>query len=152
VLRDCGSDPDPRQVAELVAADRELQRQLVVLYDDVVPFLESLRAAGMPTAFVSNCAENTRPLLDSLGLSDLVDHLVLSCEVGAAKPEPAIYQLALDRLGVDPGQAVFVDDQASYCEGATALGITAVRIDRHGGSGQVSTLTDLLSESWISLP
>ena len=152
VLRDGGRDPSDTEVADLVVADLRLQQELVVLYDDVVPFLQSLRAAGVRTAFVSNCAENTRPLLDGLGLSGLVDHLVLSCEVGEVKPEAAIYRRALDRVGAEPGQALFVDDQRSYCAGAADLGIEAVRIDRFGGSGEVSTLADLVSESWISLP
>ncbi len=152
ILRDCGVPSDAARVAELVAADGRFMQELVVLYDDVVPFLQSLRAGGVRTAFVSNCGDNTRPLLDSLGLSVLVDHLVLSCEVGSVKPDPAIYRLALERLGVEPGRAVLVDDQRTYCDGATALGIDAVRIDRFGGSGQVSTLADLVSDAWISLP
>ena len=127
----------------MVAADREATLELVELFADTVPFLEALREAGIRTAFVSNCAENTRPLLDALGLSPLVDELVLSCEVGAAKPEPKIYQLALDRLGVEPRHAIFIDDQQRFCDGATELGIGAVRIDRRGDTGDVNTLAAL---------
>lgn len=143
VLADCGVVADDDLVASLVAADRELITELAVLHDDSVPFLESLRAAGVRTAFVSNCAENTRPLLEELGLSGLVDELVLSCEVGVAKPEPGIFRLALERLDVPADRAVLVDDQASYCAGATALGLAAVRIDRRHGQGDVDTLAAL---------
>jgi putative hydrolase of the HAD superfamily len=116
---------------------------MTVLHDDTMPFLETLRTKGVRMAFVSNCADNTHPLLDVLGLSGLVDELVLSCEVGAAKPDPAIFEAALERLGVAPDEALFVDDQQDYCDGAAALGIRAVRIDRFDGSGPVTTLTEL---------
>ena len=143
ILRECGVETDDEAVAAMVAADQEATLELVELFPDTVPFLEALREAGIRTAFVSNCAENTRPLLDALGLSPLVDELVLSCEVGAAKPDPKIYQLALDRLGVEARQAIFIDDQQRFCDGATELGIGAVRIDRRGDTGDVNTLAAL---------
>ena len=143
VLGDCGAEPDPGTVAELVAADRELIVELAVVHPDTVPFLEALRAAGTRTAFVSNCAENARHLLDELGLARLVDALVLSCEVGVAKPAAEIYRAALDRLDVPADRALLVDDRQEYCDGATALGMAAVRIDRHGGTGDVDTLAAL---------
>jgi len=140
VLQECGSDAD---AAALVAADREISRELAVVHPDTVPFLEACRAAGVRTAFVSNCNENTRWLLDELGLSGLVDELVLSCEVGLAKPDPAIYGVALDRLGVAAERAVLVDDQSSYCASAVEFGMAAVRIDRHGGGGDVASLSEV---------
>lgn len=142
-LRRCGVAVAPALVAEMVELDRRLVHDLAVLHDDTVPFLESLRANGVRTAFVSNCADNTRPLLQALLISDLVDELVLSCEVGAAKPDAAIYLTALDRLGAAPSDAVFVDDQQAYCDGAAALGIRAFRIDRSGRTGDVTTLREL---------
>ncbi len=145
VLRDCGADPTADAVADLVAADRELIVELAVLHPDTRPFLEALRATGVRTAFVSNCAENTRPLLGALGLDDLVDELVLSYEVGVAKPEPAIFRIALERLGVAAGDAVLVDDQQSYCDAAAGIGMAAVRIDRDGG-GDVDTLSALTAD------
>ena len=145
VLRVCGVSTDNGVVERLLATDRQLVRDFTVLHDDVVPFLESLRDRGVRTAFVSNCADNTRPLLDELALSPLVDELVLSCEVLAAKPDPRIFEIALDRLGVDAGEALFVDDQQPFCDAAAELGIRAVRIDRRsaGGTDVVSSLTGL---------
>ncbi len=134
---------DDETLAGLVRADEELVHDLHVLHDDVVPFLESLRASGVRTAFVSNCSSNARPLLTRIGLAGLVDELVLSCEVGSAKPDPAIYRIALDRLGVAAGDTVFVDDQPAYCDGAKALGIDAVLIDRCTGAGEIATLGEL---------
>lgn len=145
VLIGCGREPTPELVADAVRLDGEIMADIAEVFADTVPFLESLRAAGMRTAFVSNCAENTRPMLDRLGLSGLVDELVLSCEVGAMKPAPRIYREALGRLGVTPERAVLVDDLAAYCEGAVALGLGAVRIDRAGGEGpdDIASLAEL---------
>ena len=144
-LRDVGSPVEGDALDALVRADEQLLHDLHVLHDDAVPFLESLRAAGVRTAFVSNCSSNTRPLLTALGLTELVDELVLSCEVLAAKPDPRIFEIALDRLGVGAGEALFVDDQQPFCDAAAELGIRAVRIDRRsaGGTDVVSSLTGL---------
>jgi putative hydrolase of the HAD superfamily len=140
---DLGVATDDGVVDRLVALDRELLSEVTTLHPDTVPFLESLRDRGVRTAIVSNCADNTRPHLQLTGLSALVDELVLSCEVGRAKPDPAIFEIALERLGVSAADALFVDDQPAFCDAAAALGIRAVRIDRFGGAGEVSTLTDL---------
>jgi putative hydrolase of the HAD superfamily len=129
---DLGVSRTQRVFRQLVQQDRELLNTTAQLHADAVPLLTSLRARGIATAFVSNCLENTRGLLDHLGLSQLVDALVLSCEVGSAKPDAGIFQAAAAALDVALADAVFVDDQPAFCVGAAALGITAVRIDRHG--------------------
>ena len=56
------------------------------LFGDVLPFMAGLRARGIKVAIVSNCDEQGRGLLDWLRVTPLADALVLSCEVGAAKP------------------------------------------------------------------
>ena len=70
----------------MVRRDQELLLANARLYDDVIPFLRALRDRGIKIAIVSNCTENTRPMLVALGVDALADALVLSCEVGAAKP------------------------------------------------------------------
>jgi putative hydrolase of the HAD superfamily len=55
---------------------------------------------------------------------------VLSCELGARKPDPAIYRSALSALDARAGDAIFVDDQTAYCDGARALGIDTRLIQR----------------------
>jgi HAD superfamily hydrolase (TIGR01509 family) len=130
VLRSCDVEAEADLVAALVDLDRHLLFSHAHLYEDTAPFLGSLRQREVRTVFVSNCAENTRALLHELGLLDLVDGAVLSCEVGCAKPAPAIYERALDLLGASATEAVLIDDQPSYCRGAIALGMRAVRLDR----------------------
>jgi putative hydrolase of the HAD superfamily len=58
--------------------------------------------------------------------TDLFDAAVISGEVGMHKPQAEIYMLACDRLGVEPGEAVFVDDLRENCEGAEAVGMSAI--------------------------
>jgi len=121
----------------MVTADQELLIANTRLFDDAAPFLENLRARGIKIAIVSNCTENTRPMLVALGVDALSDALVLSCEVGAAKPAAEIFRHALDQLGVAAQAAVFVDDQAGFCEGSVAAGIDAVQIVRGELDGTV---------------
>jgi putative hydrolase of the HAD superfamily len=137
ILARCGIPAADGLVAEMVLRDRELLRVNARLFDDVLPFLRGLRDRGIKIAIVSNCTENTRPLLAALGVDALADALVLSCEVGAAKPDAAIFRCALDRLGVAAEAAVFVDDQARFCAGSAAMGIAAVQIVRGELDGTV---------------
>jgi len=102
---------------------------------------------------VSNCDHSTRPIVDELGLEREADAVVLSFEVGVAKPDPGIYRAALDALGARPEEAVFVDDQAWYCEGAEAIGIRSFMIAREdaapaegfGAAGDRAVVHDLRS-------
>jgi putative hydrolase of the HAD superfamily len=138
-LRACGAQPSADLVRALVDRDRELQFASARLYDDAIPFLGRLRSGGLKVAIVSNCSEHTRPLLTELGVIALADAVILSCEVGAAKPSAEIYQRALDQLGVGATAALFVDDQAAFCAGAADLGIAAVQIVRGEPDGHVPT-------------
>jgi putative hydrolase of the HAD superfamily len=137
ILQEGGIEPRPEVVRALVDRDRELLLRSARLYDDALPFLLAVKARGVKIAIVSNCSEHTRDLLESNGVAELADTLALSCEVGAEKPAAEIFTYALDQLGVPAGQAVFVDDQPSYCAGAMAVGITAVQIVRGEMDGKV---------------
>jgi putative hydrolase of the HAD superfamily len=132
VLRTCGVRPRDGLVRRLVDLDRELLLANTTVFPDTLPFLELLRSRGITSVIVSNCSEHTRALLTSIGVTDAADALVLSCEVGSAKPAPLIYRRALAEAGVAAADALFVDDQAAFCAGAEVLGIGAVRIVRKG--------------------
>jgi putative hydrolase of the HAD superfamily len=157
-LRACGAQPSAGLVRALVDRDRELAFASARLYDDAIPFLDRLRSAGLKIAIVSNCSEHTRPLLTQLGIIPLADAVILSCEVGAAKPSAEIYLRALDQLGVAATAALFVDDQTSYCAGAAALGIATVQIVRGepdgnvpaAGTALVRSLTEVETMLWPS--
>jgi HAD superfamily hydrolase (TIGR01509 family) len=123
VVAAAGLDPEPELVRELASLEFDFQRTGVRLHPESLGVLRELRAGGAKTALVSNCQHSTRATVDRLGLEDEMDVVVLSFELGARKPQPAIYHAALDALGADATDAVFVDDQAAYCDGASRLGI-----------------------------
>jgi putative hydrolase of the HAD superfamily len=124
VLEAVGIDPAPDLVEELVQLERSELDHGVHLYEDVLPTLAALREGGVRLGLVSNCSHSTRPVVDRLGLEDAFDQVLLSYEVQAMKPEPAIYVMALERLGGIPAErAVFVDDQPDYCDGGAAVGM-----------------------------
>jgi putative hydrolase of the HAD superfamily len=129
-LRNLGIEPSADLVGDLVRRDAEFNRAHTRLYDDTLPFFEWLRSEGILVALISNCADTTRGLLESLGVIPLVDAVVLSCEVGSVKPSPEIYVTALADLGVAAADAVFVDDQPTFCMGAEAVGVRPIRIAR----------------------
>ena len=149
VLEACGLDPEPGLVGELLELERSSLLTRIHLYEDSIPVLRALRARGVRTALVSNCSRSTRSVVDDLGLDREMDAVVLSFEIGAAKPDAAIYRAALDRLGTEPAGAAFVDDQSVYCDGAAALGMRTYLIQRDASLGDgVSTdghtlITDL---------
>ncbi|HEY6593175.1 MAG TPA: HAD-IA family hydrolase [Asanoa sp.] len=91
------------------------------LYADTACALRALRAAGVPVAVVSNIGFDLRPLFAAWDLTGLVDAFVLSYEVGRCKPDPAIFALACDALGVAPARALMVGDTPADA-GAVAAG------------------------------
>ncbi len=146
ILQACGVEPRPGLVRAMADKSRELLLLSGRLYDDVLPFLRTLRSRGIKIAIVSNCDENTRDLLVELGVAALADALVLSNEVGAVKPAAQIYQYALDELGVTAEAALFVDNNATFCAGAAAFGIRAVQIvrkSREAGTTGIRSLSEL---------
>lgn len=79
------------------------------------------------TGLLSNAWGDLRETIQRLGMADAFDALIVSAEEGLLKPDPAIYRLALRRLGVAPEQAVFVDDREENIAAARALGMHGVR-------------------------
>jgi putative hydrolase of the HAD superfamily len=77
------------------------------------------------TAIVSNAWPGTRARIAQAGMLGITDEIVLSCEVGHAKPDPRIYQAALHRLAVSPRGALFIDDTPGHVAAAQSLGITS---------------------------
>jgi putative hydrolase of the HAD superfamily len=103
------------------------------------PMVEAVRRAhqaGIKTAVISNSWGDAT--YDQVDMNDLFDDIVISGEVGLHKPDPAIYELTCDRLGVQPAECVFVDDLRENCAAAEALGMKAIL---HRGAD--STLPEL---------
>jgi epoxide hydrolase-like predicted phosphatase len=93
---------------------------------DLLAFIRSLRPA-VKTALLSNAWDGARESVNGkYHFLDAFDDVIFSAEIHQAKPDPRIYQLALQRLGVAPSQAIFVDDFSQNINAANALGIHGV--------------------------
>ncbi|HET6498662.1 MAG TPA: HAD-IA family hydrolase [Coriobacteriia bacterium] len=102
-------------------------------YDDVIPALMRLRGRDQLIGIISNWDARLTSLLRDLGIAEMVDTIVSSAEVGLHKPDPRIFELACERVGVRPAEAVHVGDH-HYADivGASAAGMTPVLIERAG--------------------
>ena len=93
----------------------------------LVEFLRTLRPRYQ-AAILTNTPSDMRAIItQQFHLDREVDTITISSEEGMRKPQPEIYQRALARLGVQPQEALFVDDEPRYIEGARALGMWAVQ-------------------------
>jgi putative hydrolase of the HAD superfamily len=102
-------------------------------YPEVPAVLERLRAGGARLAVVSNWDVSLHDVLERTQLRALVDVVVISAELGAAKPDPAIFRAALDRLGATARDAIHVGDSVEHdVAGARAAGVEAVLVARNG--------------------
>ncbi|WP_231873120.1 MULTISPECIES: HAD-IA family hydrolase [Kitasatospora] len=93
---------------------------------EVEGLLRRVRGRGVPLVLVTNATPWLDEDLDRLGLADLADHVVNSSRIGLAKPDPAVYALAVGLAGVPAGRCAFVDDSGANVEAARAAGLTAV--------------------------
>jgi epoxide hydrolase-like predicted phosphatase len=89
-------------------------------------FVQSLRP-GIKTAVLSNAGDQARPMFcETYHIDNIFDKLIISAEVGLAKPDERIYRLALEHMNVTPEESVFIDDLAPNVEGARRIGMHAV--------------------------
>jgi putative hydrolase of the HAD superfamily len=123
-------------------------------YPEVRGVLRALRAAGVRLVVVSNWDVSLHDMLDRTGLSALVDGAVSSAELGAAKPDPAIFERALELAGdVPASEALHAGDSLEAdVAGALGAGLQAVLVARDGGAPPagvraVASLTGVLVPS-----
>ena len=108
--------------------------------------VESLRDSGVRVAVVSNSDGSVRGSLGQAGLLDLFEFVIDSHEVGVAKPDPKIFQAALERMGLEPSNAWYVGDSVFHdINGAGAAGLArAWLVDPYGlGPADVSRITSV---------
>ena len=101
-----------------------------VYHDEVWALAARFRAAGGRTALLSNGGpEVAARVRADHPLETCFDAVVISCEVGLSKPDPRIFRLCLERVGLRAPDALFVDDRADNVEGAAAVGLRTLRFD-----------------------
>ena len=97
------------------------------LDEELMAFIRRLRERGYRTAMLSNAPSYLCDFVEGLGIAADFDVLVVSGCEGVMKPDPAIYRLTLERLGVAPVEAVFIDDRPENIAAARQVGMPAVR-------------------------
>jgi putative hydrolase of the HAD superfamily len=109
--------------------------------DLMVDAVRRARAAGIKTGLISNSWGDGIAYEPAL-LEELFDAVVISGDVGLHKPEPEIFHLGAERIGVAPEDCVFVDDLRENCAGAEAVGMKAIL--HRGAEGTLPQLEELL--------
>jgi HAD superfamily hydrolase (TIGR01509 family) len=145
VLGECG----------LAAADAEtLYRRCIdpgewQVYRDTAEVLAALRHKGIRTAVVSNIAWDVREVLAAAGTE--VDEYVLSFEVGAAKPDPRIFDAALSRLGVAAADTLMVGDSVENDGAARQVGCSFALVDPLPVAQRPAGLIEALRAAGVTL-
>lgn len=121
-------------------------------YDDAVVALEGLKRLGRQTAILSNGSPDMlEAAVGHSGLDKHLDHVLSVDEVGIYKPDSRVYQLAVDRMNVQPDEVCFVSANTWDAQAAANFGFQAARIDRFGLideniPGKPSLMLDSLAE------
>ena len=92
-------------------------------YPDTARVITALHDRGTKVGVVSNIGWDIRPALADAGVLDLLDTVVLSCEHGVEKPDPALFTLACDKLDLPPGSVLFVGDDPVKDGAAVQVGM-----------------------------
>jgi HAD superfamily hydrolase (TIGR01549 family) len=129
IVRGMGGDgPAVREIAAKIVRRWEQAAQFE-LYDDVVPVLEQLRAAGLKLGLLSNTSRDLGAFVRHFGLG--VDAWLASGSYGKVKPSPLIFRAALELVACDPADALMVGDSPEDdVAGARAVGMRALLLDR----------------------
>ena len=125
-----GSEPASRECA-VDLTSRWQRHENFELYEDTIPVLDELREAGLKLGLVSNSARDVREFARHHALE--IDAGISSFHHGKTKPHASIFRAVLDLLDVAPEEAAMVGDTVEDdIEGALALGMRAILVDRHG--------------------
>ena len=114
-------------LAECLRLRSDFTRSALVPRDGAIETLDELQRRGFRRGLISVCSSDVEEIWDETELAAHLDDVVLSCAVGLSKPDPRIYELACERLGVEPDECVFVGDGANdELAGARRVGMRAV--------------------------
>jgi putative hydrolase of the HAD superfamily len=122
---------------ELAASTRfEMNKQEVTApREGAIEVLSYLKANGCKTGLISNCSTETTLVWGNSPLAPLIDVALFSCLVGLMKPDPRIYQMAVERLAVKPEECMYIaDGMEQELLGASKLGMRAILIRVPGES------------------
>jgi FMN phosphatase YigB (HAD superfamily) len=122
VFADAGLDDELADALYAVESDPSFNEFAL----DVTPTIRRLAGAGIKVGVISDIHFDLRPAFAAHGLDTSIDEYVLSYEHGVQKPDPAIFEIALEKLGTTPQETLMVGDRASHDGAAVALGIATL--------------------------
>jgi putative hydrolase of the HAD superfamily len=121
----------PEAAEDIAGMRRAVTQQGLVPAPGAVETISELRSRGLRIGLITVCTDDVPALWPETPFHGLFDAEVFSCSVGLRKPDPRIYLLACEQLGVEPGEAMFVGDGANdELAGAERVGMTAVLLER----------------------
>ena len=130
VFDELGLDADP---AVIVTLRRDWTRNALVPRADALSTLAELRRRGHTLGLITVCSEEVAQLWEESAFAGRFDATIFSCNVGVLKPDPRIYELCCERLGVALEESLFVGDGANYeLPGAERVGMTAIQLRAPG--------------------
>ncbi len=155
LCRELGAEPGEDRIHAVAEMRCEYVREALSPRPGTVETLSTLKDSGYRVGLISNCGEEVSRLWRSTPFAPLVDTAVLSFDVGIAKPDPRIYELATTGLGVVAEHCLYVGDgSGGELSGASRAGMTAVLIrapyDQEDGAregwagGTISDIRDVL--------
>jgi HAD superfamily hydrolase (TIGR01509 family) len=139
---------EPQVASRVGEMRRGVTRRALVPADGALETLAELRARGLRLGLISNCSGDVCELWEESPFGGLFDAVMLSADVGLCKPDERIYRIALERLGVEPREAIFVGDgHSDELPGAAAVGMRAIQIGSyHSWEGErIGDLRELLA-------
>jgi len=131
VLKEAGIEPTGELIGSILNKMQQIKFSRV-LFDDVLPVLTELKGKGLILGLISNVDSDITPLLDKLGLSQLLQVVVTSQDTGYMKPQPEIFKEAAKQAGVQVSEAMYIGDQYQIdVLGAKGAGMQGVLLDRN---------------------
>ncbi|MBI5707064.1 MAG: HAD-IA family hydrolase [Armatimonadetes bacterium] len=117
------------------------------LYDDVLPCLDRLAQGELKLAVISNWDVSLHRVVRALGVADRFEFVLASLEEGVEKPDRRLFEVALEKLGLEPGEVLHVgDDPIDDVSGALGAGMQALLIDRRAATDRASRRIASLKE------
>ena len=130
VMHGSGIDISIEEGESMFRALRKLPYDFT-LFEDAIPTLRKLKADGFKLGILSNNDDDMDAICTKLGLTQFLDFVITSGQVGSGKPKPEIFIKALDIVNVKPSESIHVGDQyESDIKGALGVGIKPILIDR----------------------
>ena len=153
IMTRAGIDADTALAEKAITKLGELNAgRHFALFDDVIPTIRMLKERRLVTGLLTNIRRGIHETCQELGLEPYLDFIISPAEAGADKPDPAIFQLALKKAGVEASEAIYIGDQ--YLQdmvGARNAGIAPILIDRFNvspeftGAPRILSLTEVIA-------